>query len=131
MTETQTLYDRAGGTPFFEALVGRFYAAVAADQILRSVYPEADLAPAPVGGLDREGRPVEDAHVIERKDPGPRCRHVPDALDTDMEQRALDGEREGDTDRPPGAEVLDHPPDATRARDQRSRRRGFMTSSRA
>ena len=28
-TETRTLYDRAGGTPFFEALVDRFYAGVA------------------------------------------------------------------------------------------------------
>ena len=32
--------------PFFEALVGRFYAAVADDPILRPIYPEADLAPA-------------------------------------------------------------------------------------
>ena len=29
MTDQPTLYDRAGGTPFFEALVGRFYAGVA------------------------------------------------------------------------------------------------------
>ena len=28
MTDSATLYDRAGGTPFFEALVGRFYAGV-------------------------------------------------------------------------------------------------------
>ena len=42
----QTLYDRAGGTPFFEALVGSFYAAVAADPVLRAIYPEADLAAA-------------------------------------------------------------------------------------
>jgi hemoglobin len=46
MTDIQTLYDRAGGTPFFEALVGRFYAGVASDPILRPVYPEADLASA-------------------------------------------------------------------------------------
>ena len=46
MTETISLYDRAGGTPFFEALVGRFYAGVAADPLLRPIYPEADLAPA-------------------------------------------------------------------------------------
>ena len=32
--------------PFFEALVGRFYAAVADDPILRPIYPEPDLAPA-------------------------------------------------------------------------------------
>jgi hemoglobin len=41
-----TLYDAAGGMPFFEALVGRFYDAVARDPVLRAVYPEADLAGA-------------------------------------------------------------------------------------
>jgi hemoglobin len=46
MTEPMSLYERAGGTSFFEALVARFYAGVAADPILRPVYPEANLAPA-------------------------------------------------------------------------------------
>jgi hemoglobin len=46
MTVTETLYERAGGTPFFEALVGRFYAGVADDPILRPIYPEPDLANA-------------------------------------------------------------------------------------
>ena len=41
-----SLYERAGGMPFFEDLVGRFYAGVATDPILRPLYPEADLAPA-------------------------------------------------------------------------------------
>jgi hemoglobin len=41
-----TLYDAAGGMPFFEALVGRFYEGVATDPILRPLYPEADLANA-------------------------------------------------------------------------------------
>lgn len=45
MAET-TLYDRAGGMPFFERLVGRFYDGVADDELLRPLYPEADLAPA-------------------------------------------------------------------------------------
>jgi hemoglobin len=40
---TQTLYERAGGTSFFEALVGRFYVGVAHDDLLRPIYPEADL----------------------------------------------------------------------------------------
>ena len=44
--DLQTLYDRAGGTPFFEALVGSFYAGVAADAVLRAIYPEPDLARA-------------------------------------------------------------------------------------
>lgn len=46
MIEQATLYDRAGGMPFFEALVGRFYEGVATDEVLRPLYPEADLAPA-------------------------------------------------------------------------------------
>jgi hemoglobin len=43
---TLTLYDRVGGMPFFERLVDRFYDGVAADPILRPVYPEQDLAGA-------------------------------------------------------------------------------------
>lgn len=45
MTEP-TLYDRVGGMPYFERLVGRFYDGVADDDVLRPLYPEADLAPA-------------------------------------------------------------------------------------
>ena len=44
--DLDTLYQRAGGTPFFEALVGSFYAGVASDPVLRAVYPEPDLANA-------------------------------------------------------------------------------------
>src|SRR3954452_1590219 len=46
MSEERSLYDAAGGMPFFERLVGRFYDGVAADPVLRPVYPEADLAAA-------------------------------------------------------------------------------------
>jgi hemoglobin len=35
-----------GGHATFERLVGRFYEGVAADPVLRPLYPEADLAPA-------------------------------------------------------------------------------------
>jgi hemoglobin len=35
-----TLYERAGGQPYFDALTRRFYAAVAADPTLSAVYPE-------------------------------------------------------------------------------------------
>jgi hemoglobin len=44
--DLDTLYQRAGGTPFFEALVGSFYAGVATDPVLRAIYPEPDLAAA-------------------------------------------------------------------------------------
>jgi hemoglobin len=45
-TETLSLYDRAGGAPFFEELVAHFYAGVEADPLLRPIYPEPDLAGA-------------------------------------------------------------------------------------
>jgi hemoglobin len=41
-----TLFDAAGGMPFFEALVGRFYEGVAGDPDLRRLYPDPDLAGA-------------------------------------------------------------------------------------
>ncbi len=43
--ESSTLYERVGGSAWFEELTGRFYAAVAADPVLRPVYPD-DLAAA-------------------------------------------------------------------------------------
>jgi len=43
---TLTVYDRVGGMPFFERLVDRFYDGVAADPVLRPVYPERDLTGA-------------------------------------------------------------------------------------
>ena len=46
MVEELTLYEAAGGMPFFEALVGRFYDGVAADPLLSAVYPPDDLAGA-------------------------------------------------------------------------------------
>ena len=41
-----SLYERAGGLPFFSALVDRFYAGVRTDPVLLPLYPEEDLAPA-------------------------------------------------------------------------------------
>lgn len=40
-----TLYERVGGAAWFETLTERFYTAVAADPVLRPVYPD-DLAAA-------------------------------------------------------------------------------------
>jgi hemoglobin len=42
----RSVYELAGGEPTFRLLVQRFYAAVAADPVLRAVYPEEDLADA-------------------------------------------------------------------------------------
>ena len=40
-----TLYERVGGSAWFEALTSRFYEAVATDPILRPIYPD-DLTAA-------------------------------------------------------------------------------------
>ncbi|WP_019813333.1 globin [Saccharomonospora saliphila] len=42
----ETLYDAVGGEQTFRTLVARFYAEVADDEVLRPLYPEADLGPA-------------------------------------------------------------------------------------
>ena len=42
MTDEISLYDAAGGMPFFESLVDRFYAGVASDPVLLAVYPDTD-----------------------------------------------------------------------------------------
>jgi len=42
VTDEISLYDAAGGMPFFESLVDRFYAGVATDPILLSLYPDPE-----------------------------------------------------------------------------------------
>src|SRR5215210_4269700 len=42
----QSFYERAGGADTFRKLVDVFYSEVAADDVLRALYPEEDLAPA-------------------------------------------------------------------------------------
>ena len=39
VSPVSTMYDRAGGAEFFEALTRRFYDAVATDAVLRPLYP--------------------------------------------------------------------------------------------
>jgi hemoglobin len=78
-TETLSLYERAGGTPFFEALVARFYAGVEADPLLRPVYPEPDLAGAThrltMFLIQYWGGPT--TYDAERGHPRLRMRHAP------------------------------------------------------
>src|SRR5437870_3220800 len=45
-THPNSLYDRVGGQPFFDALVERFYVGVAADPLLRPLYPDDLTAPS-------------------------------------------------------------------------------------
>jgi hemoglobin len=82
MADPHSLYDRAGGTPFFEGLVGRFYRAVARDPALRPIYPEADLAPAQhrltLFLIQYWGGPT--TYDDERGHPRLRMRHAPFAI---------------------------------------------------
>jgi hemoglobin len=48
VSEPQNFYAEVGGAPVFEKLVARFYQEVAADDVLRPLYPEEDLGPAEV-----------------------------------------------------------------------------------
>jgi hemoglobin len=41
-----SFYDAVGGEPTFRRIVAAFYAQVAADPVLRPLYPDADLGPA-------------------------------------------------------------------------------------
>ncbi|HEX2755126.1 MAG TPA: globin [Candidatus Limnocylindrales bacterium] len=82
MVTELTLFDAAGGMPFFEALVGRFYDGVADDPILRPLYPEADLAGArhrlTLFLAQYWGGPQ--AYDAERGHPRLRMRHAPFAI---------------------------------------------------
>ena len=86
-----TLYDRAGGMPFFERLVGHFYAAVGTDPILRPLYPEPDLGPAQrrltLFLAQYWGGPR--TYDEERGHPRLRMRHAPFAIDVAARDRWL------------------------------------------
>lgn len=47
-SQQQSFYDAVGGHETFVRIVSRFYAGVAADPVLRQLYPEEDLGPAEV-----------------------------------------------------------------------------------
>lgn len=82
MSEPASLYERAGGTPFFETLVGRFYEGVESDPVLRPIYPEADLAGAQrrltLFLIQYWGGPT--TYDEERGHPRLRMRHAPFAI---------------------------------------------------
>ena len=79
--QDSTLYERVGGTPWFEALTARFYAAVVTDPVLRPVYPD-DLAGAQArlcGFLVQYwGGPAE--YSADARAPRLRMRHMPFAI---------------------------------------------------
>ena len=82
MTEAR-LFDRVGGTPYFERLVDRFYAGVATDRALLAVYPDhADFAGArhrlTLFLVQYWGGPT--TYNDERGHPRLRMRHAPFAI---------------------------------------------------
>lgn len=84
-----TLYERAGGLPFFSALVERFYDGVRGDPVLRPLYPEADLEPAArrltLFLVQYWGGPG--TYSEERGHPRLRMRHAPFPIGTDERDR--------------------------------------------
>ena len=80
--EPASLYERAGGSSFFEDLVARFYAGVDGDPVLRPVYPEVDLAGAQrrltLFLIQYWGGPT--TYDQERGHPRLRMRHAPFAI---------------------------------------------------
>lgn len=108
-SEPASLYVRAGGTPFFEALVDRFYTGVATDPILRPLYPEADLAPAQrrltLFLVQYWGGPR--TYDAERGHPRLRMRHAPFAIDPEARDRWLVHMRAALAAEAPPADVAD------------------------
>ncbi len=87
----ETFYDKIGGRATFERLVEKFYEGVAADEVLRPMYPEADLGPA----ADRLRMFLEQywggprAYVEQRGHPRLRMRHQPFRINPDARDRWL------------------------------------------
>src|SRR6187431_3558647 len=106
---TTTLYERAGGMPFFERLVGRFYASVDTDPILRPLYPDADLGLAQrrlrLFLIQYWGGPR--TYDDERGHPRLRMRHFPFAIGPAERDRWLIHMRAAITELAPPADVAE------------------------
>ena len=81
VAEAETLYERVGGQPWFDALVDRFYDGVAADPVLRPMYPDDLTEPkAHLAGFLSQywGGPPD--YSMARGHPRLRMRHFPFAI---------------------------------------------------
>lgn len=89
--DSPSWYDMFGGEPFFTDLVAGFYQRVATDDILRPMYPEADLAPAErrlrLFLMQYWGGPT--TYGDERGHPRLRMRHAPFEVDLAARDRWL------------------------------------------
>ncbi|CAM3614324.1 globin [Isoptericola cucumis] len=97
---SESFYEQVGGHATFQRLVDRFYEGVAADEVLRPMYPEEDLGPAaerltmfleqywggPTTYSERRGHPrLRMRHAPFKVNPDARdrwLRHMRDALDS-------------------------------------------------
>jgi len=93
----QTFYEKIGGHETFERIVTVFYQGVAQDEVLRPMYPEADLGPAARRlwmFLEQYwGGPT--TYGDERGHPRLRMRHVPFKVNPDARDRWLRHMRAG------------------------------------
>ncbi len=89
--DQRTLYEAFGGHDFFAALVADFYQRVAADPVLRPLYPDEDLGPAE----DRLRMFLEqywggpETYSQQRGHPRLRRRHGPFAITEEARDRWL------------------------------------------
>lgn len=105
-----TLYEEAGGLPFFERLVDRFYAGVEADPELLALYPNHD----DLAGARRRlslflaqywGGPT--TYSDERGHPRLHMRHIPFAIDPAARDRWLVAMRAAVAELQPSPAVTD------------------------
>lgn len=86
-----TFYEEIGGFETIRRIVARFYAGVAEDEVLRPMYPEADLGPAEERFLyflvQYWGGPT--TYSEQRGHPRLRMRHAPFAVDSEARDRWL------------------------------------------
>lgn len=95
--EQPTFYETIGGRAVIELIVEVFYQGVADDEVLRPMYPEADLGPAAerlTMFLEQYwGGPTTYSQL--RGHPRLRMRHDPYLIDTDARDRWLKHFRAG------------------------------------
>jgi hemoglobin len=105
-----SVFEAAGGMPFFERLVDRFYDGVASDPELLALYPEPDdLGPArrrlALFLAQYWGGPA--TYSAERGHPRLRMRHAPFAIDAAARDRGLVHMRAAIAELAPPADVAD------------------------
>jgi hemoglobin len=84
LVRPDSVYEAIGGEATFQKLVDRFYEGVAADPVLRALYPEEDLGPAAdrlrMFLIQYWGGPT--TYSEQRGHPRLRMRHAPFAVDS-------------------------------------------------